>query len=53
MAEPRVLIDGLRFPEGPRWHEDRFWFSDMHAGAVIAVPLQAHRPHRLSRACYR
>ncbi len=39
MAEPRVLIDGLRFPEGPRWHEDRFWFSDMHAGRVIAVQM--------------
>jgi sugar lactone lactonase YvrE len=39
MTEPRVLLDGLRFPEGPRWHEDRFWFSDMHAGRVIAVGM--------------
>ena len=39
MTEPKVLLDGLRFPEGPRWHEDRFWFSDMHAGRVIAVSL--------------
>jgi len=36
---PRVLLDGLRFPEGPRWHEDRLWFSDMHAGVVLAVDL--------------
>jgi sugar lactone lactonase YvrE len=37
---PRILLDGLRFPEGPRWHEGRFWFSDMHAGEVIAVSLE-------------
>jgi sugar lactone lactonase YvrE len=36
---PRVLLDGLRFPEGPRWHGDRLWFSDMHAGVVLAVDL--------------
>jgi sugar lactone lactonase YvrE len=39
MSETRVLIDGLRFPEGPRWHEDRFWFSDMHDGKVIAASM--------------
>ena len=32
-----ALLDGLRFPEGPRWHEGRLWFSDMHAQRVIAV----------------
>jgi len=37
--EPRVLLDGLRFVEGPRWHGDRLWFSDMHAGVVMAVDL--------------
>lgn len=34
-----VLLDGLRFPEGPRWHEDRLWFSDMHDHTVMAVGL--------------
>jgi sugar lactone lactonase YvrE len=34
---PEVLLDQLRFPEGPRWHEGRLWFSDMHAQQVIAV----------------
>ena len=42
MAEPRILIDGLRFPEGPRWHEDRFWFSDMHSQRVIAVDMDGN-----------
>lgn len=39
MTEPQTLLDGLRFPEGPRWHEERFWFSDMHAGRVIVASM--------------
>ncbi|MBW2582400.1 MAG: gluconolaconase, partial [Deltaproteobacteria bacterium] len=30
----KVLLDGLSFPEGPRWHEGKLWFSDMQAGRV-------------------
>jgi sugar lactone lactonase YvrE len=33
----KVVLDGLAFPEGPRWHEDRLWFSDMHAHEVLAL----------------
>lgn len=36
-TEPRVLLDDLIFPEGPRWHDGRLWFSDMHAREVVAV----------------
>lgn len=32
-----VVLDGLAFPEGPRWHEGRLWFSDMHAHEVVAL----------------
>ena len=32
-----ILLEQLRFPEGPRWHEGRLWFSDMHSQRVIAV----------------
>jgi sugar lactone lactonase YvrE len=32
-----VWIEGLSFPEGPRWHEGRLWFSDMHAGRVVTA----------------
>jgi sugar lactone lactonase YvrE len=32
-----VVLDGLAFPEGPRWHEGRLWFSDMHGHVVQAV----------------
>jgi sugar lactone lactonase YvrE len=37
MLRPETLIDGLRFPEGPRWHDGRLWFSDMHSQQVLAV----------------
>ena len=39
----RVLLEGLAFPEGPRWHDGRLWFSDMHAYTVIAVDEQGKR----------
>ena len=32
-----VLVDGLTFPEGPRWHDGRFWFSDFYSHRVLAV----------------
>ena len=34
-----VLVKGLGFPEGPRWHEGRLWFSDMSMSRVMAVDL--------------
>jgi sugar lactone lactonase YvrE len=34
---PQVVLDGLVFPEGPRWHDGRLWFSDMHAHQVLAM----------------
>jgi sugar lactone lactonase YvrE len=36
MAEG-VRLDGLAFPESPRWHEGRVWFSDWMAHQVIAL----------------
>jgi sugar lactone lactonase YvrE len=38
-----TLLDGLCFGEGPRWHEDRLWLSDMHAHTVLAVDLAGRR----------
>jgi sugar lactone lactonase YvrE len=32
-----VLLDGLAFPECPRWHDDRLYFSDQHDKRVIAM----------------
>lgn len=31
------VLDGLAFPEGPRWRDGRLWFSDMHAHRVVAL----------------
>jgi sugar lactone lactonase YvrE len=37
MAELQTVVDGLAFPEGPRWHDGRLFFSDQHAHQVLAV----------------
>lgn len=37
MTQARVLVDGIYFGEGPRWHEGRLWFSEFHAHAVKSV----------------
>ena len=42
MMQTTTLIDGLCFGEGPRWHEGRLWFSDMHAHKVHAVDAAGH-----------
>jgi sugar lactone lactonase YvrE len=51
-----VLVDGLRFPEGPRWHDDHLVFSDQHdakvraltpAGDLTTVVEVPHRPSGL------
>jgi len=33
------FIDGLRFGEGPRWHEGRLWYSDFYDKAVFSVGI--------------
>ena len=38
-----ILLEGLTFPEGPRWHDGRLWFSDFYAHEVIAVDLDGRR----------
>jgi sugar lactone lactonase YvrE len=32
-----TLLDGLTFPEGPRWRDGRLWFSDFYTQRVLAV----------------
>ena len=54
LGPTQTLLDGLAFGEGPRWHEGRLWFSDMHHHQVIAVDesgraeVQFEVPHRPS-----
>jgi len=39
--DPRIqiLLEGLTFPEGPRWHDGRLWFSDFYSHRVLALDL--------------
>ncbi|MPY94181.1 MAG: gluconolactonase [Acidimicrobiia bacterium] len=39
MVALEVLVDGLMFPEGPRWRDGRLWFSDFYSHRVLAVGL--------------
>ena len=32
-----TLLHGLTFPEAPRWHDGRLWFSDFYTHRVVAV----------------
>lgn len=38
-----VLIDGIDFGEGPRWHDGRLWYSDFFQHAVFAVTPDGQR----------
>jgi sugar lactone lactonase YvrE len=40
MAASEIILDGLAFPEGPRWRDGLLWFSDMHAQRVMTVDPQ-------------
>ena len=35
-----VLADDLGFPEAPRWHAGRLWFSDFHDRVVRRMPAE-------------
>lgn len=32
-----LLVDGIDFAEGPRWHDGRLWYSDFHQRAIYSV----------------
>lgn len=34
---PQVVVDGLAFPESPRWHDGRLWVADWGAHEVLTV----------------
>jgi type IV fimbrial biogenesis protein FimT len=38
MRDHRTILDGLWFGEGPRWHDDALFFSDMHGHRVVFCP---------------
>ena len=42
-AELKTVLDGLAFPESPRWHGGARWFSDMHAHEVVSLAPDGSR----------
>ncbi len=41
--ELHLLVDGVDFGEGPRWHGGRLWYSDFHQHAIYSVGLDGER----------
>ena len=37
-----ILIERLAFPEGPRWHSGRFWFTDQHARRIFSADAEGN-----------
>lgn len=37
ISKPRVLLEGLRVPESPRWRDGKLWISDMYQHRVLTV----------------
>ena len=36
-ATLKLLVENVYFSEGPRWHNNKFWFSDFYQHAVFSV----------------
>jgi sugar lactone lactonase YvrE len=50
IMDTSVVVDGLSFPESPRWHEDRLYVSDMGTGQVLGVdPARGETAVRVER----
>lgn len=48
VSELRVLIDDLRYPEAPRWHDGRLYLSDFFGHQVVSSDLTGRRETRLN-----
>src|SRR5580658_9791353 len=44
---PETVLDGLVFPECPRWHDGELYFSDMHDRIVWCIDLSG-KPRRIA-----
>ena len=43
MDDWSLLVDGVDFGEGPRWHDGALWYSDFHQRAVYRVTIDGAR----------
>lgn len=48
MPTLKPLVEGLAFPEGPRWRDGKLFFSDMHMHTVLAADAGG----RLDKVCH-
>ena len=42
ILKAKTFIKGLEFPEGPRWYDDKLWFSDMAKSCVMTADMKGH-----------
>ena len=42
-GELTLLVDGVDFGEGPRWHDGCLWYSDFYQRAIYAVSADGER----------
>ncbi len=42
-SQPKILMEGLGFPESTRWHDGRLWFCNWGSGEVLAVRESGER----------
>jgi sugar lactone lactonase YvrE len=47
--ESNILIEGLKFPEGPRWHSGKLWFSDMDEHKIYTSDMKGNLHFVLER----
>ena len=40
VEKTEILLEGLGFPEAPRWYADRLWFSDFRTKKVMTLDLR-------------
>jgi carbohydrate kinase (thermoresistant glucokinase family) len=40
LPNTQLLLDGLMFPEAPRWRDGWLWFTDQHAKRIVRVTPQ-------------
>ena len=41
--DTRVLADGFKFLEGPRWHNGELWMAEIGTGDVVAITAEGKR----------
>ena len=42
MRKTEILMDGLTFGEGPRWHDGKFYFSDFYSHKVFSLDMKGN-----------